>query len=429
MIARVANQLRWSLRKNWPDIRGLAARHYPGFVLSNAVTALGDEIPVFVFHSVEPVGFKKQLAYLRNNHYRTLSGPEFAAVLRGEREAPERSVVLTFDDGTASLFTVAQPLLQAFEFHAIAFLIPGCIPDTAPESPRYADFLAGRATAAELLRRERSDAPLCSWEELQEIHAGGRIDLQAHTMYHHLIQVSPRLVDFIHPGYDFYFFANIHVPVYYTAAQPDYRRSVPWGTPVCRAEPRMCGLPQYFDDEGLREACIEFVRMHGGTNFFGQRSWRKQLYAFYRREARRFPPGTVESPAEMRATLFNDLLGCKSVLEQKFPDHRVEHFCFPWFIGSALAVELAARAGYKMLYWGIRSDTRINRPGSDAQKIVRLEDRYIFRLPGEGRRPLRALLSEKIGQNLPAFLHRVDGNDHRPSVQLESIMSTDEKEE
>lgn len=409
MLATISNKLRWSFRKNWPDLYGLIAGHYPGFVFQHRATPnlQRGEIPVFVFHSVAPQPFRGQLEFLRENKYRTLSGDELLQVLRGERAPQENEIVLTFDDGTASLYTIAYPLLQEFGFRGISFLIPGCIPDAAPGTATYQDFAGGNADAAALLAREKGEFPLCSWEEIREMHASGVIDFQAHSMYHHLVQVSPQLVDFIHPGYDFYFYANIHVPVYYRDEAPDYSREAAWGTPVHRAEPRLAGRPQYFDSERARQACVTYVAGNGGTAFFRKPGWRKQLAAVYRREVEKNGRGAFESPQAMYADILQDFKTCKQAIEARLEKKTVQHFCFPWFIGSDIAVRAAREAGFTALYWGIRREKRSNRVGDDPLYISRLEDRYIYRLPGKGRKPLADILSAKIRANVPRFRERL----------------------
>ncbi len=409
MWARVVNQLRWSFRKNWPDVAGFLARRYPEFVLAADPPRLRDEIPVFVFHSVEPERFRAQLEFLKENGYRALAGDELLAVLRGEQPAPANSVVLTFDDGTATLYTVAFPLLQKYDFRAVAFLIPGCVPEEAPSPPDFASYQAGRIDARALTERERSSHPLCSWQEIQEMHRSGVVDFQAHTMYHHLIHVAPRLVDFLNPDYDAYFYANIHVPVYYHGGEPNYSREEPWGTPVYRAEPRFSGRRQYFDREEVRQACVDFVREAGGERFFQQPRWRRELSRFHRAQRRRYGDGRFESKEEMYRALLGDLRSCRDAIEQRLDGKRVRHFCFPWFIGSEPAVQAAQEAGYEALYWGLRRELRINRPGSNPLYIVRLEDRFLFRLPGEGRRSLRDILQEKLTRNLPLWKSRIRG--------------------
>lgn len=407
MYTTVINKLRWSYRKNWPDIYGILARHYPEFVFKGTEAALGDEIPVFVFHSVRPLEFEQQLRYLHENGYRTLRAEELLAVLAQGEPAPPRSVVLTFDDGTASLYSVAWPLLRKYGFTAISFLIPGCIPEQAPAMPAWSDYEQGVVSEAALLEREQGAYPLCSWQEIAEMHESGVIDFEAHTMYHHLIHVSPQLVDFIHPNYDFYFYANIHVPVYYSKGQPDYSRNVPFGTPVYRAEPRFSGYSQYFDNEDVRQACVDHVRENGGEAFFLRKNWRKQLQRVQRRATQRFGPGEYETIAETEAALVDDLSACKSAIEAHLPGKKVKHFCFPWFIGSRQAVRAAQAVGFQALYWGILRDRRTNRPGDDPLHIMRLEDRFIFTLPGTGRKTFTDVIKDKFVRYMPIFSKRL----------------------
>ncbi len=408
MYATILNKLRWSYRKNWPDIKGLFLRHYPEFVLSNSLRELGEEIPVFCFHSVEPEDFEAKLDYLKSNDYATLDGDALLKALRRETPLPKRAVVLTFDDGTATLYSVAWPLLRKYGFQAISFLIPGCIPETAPKQPMYEDWAAGDVEKSALLEREKGDFPLCSWQEIREMHASGVIDFQAHTMHHHLIHVAPQLVDFIHPNYDFYFYANIHVPVYYSQGQPDFSRKAALGTPVYRAEPHLCGRAQFFDDESARRTCVEYVVKNGGERFFEREDWRKELLEVHRNASKSNGQTRFESTEETRETIFQDFAECKRQIEENIPGKKVEHFCFPWFIGSNVAVEMAQKAGFQALYWGILNVRRTNRPGDDPLRVMRVEDRYLERLPGDGRKSLREILAGKINTNLPLFRKRLN---------------------
>jgi hypothetical protein len=404
MFAASLNKLRWSYRKNVPDLLALLRRNYPAFMFSRNPRPLQNEIPVFTFHSVEPNSFEAKLAFLARNGYRTLSGEEFRAAIAGERDIPERSVLLTFDDGTATLWTVAFPLLQKYGFRAVSFIIPGCIPEQAPETPTLLDDKQKRATIHALLARERGDFPLCSWQEIQEMHQSEVIDFQSHTLHHHLVCISSQLVDFIHPAYDFYFFANINVPVYRVNGNLNFARKMPWGTPVYRAEPRMSGKPQYFDDEAARQACIEHVAKHSNENFFASRDWRQQLKTVYQ-NARH--DGEFENHNEQAQTIWQDLQQAKQMIEARLPGKAVDQLCYPWFLGSDLAVEQSRRAGYRVNYWGIVPQRQSNRAGDDLFYAPRIEDHYIYRLPGEGRKSLKEILHTKIQANLPRFVRRI----------------------
>lgn len=401
MFSTLLNKLRWSYRKNVPDLLALLRRNYPAFMFDRHPKPLQNEIPVFTFHSVEPRSFEEKLKFLSCNNYRTLTGEEFSAAIAGERDIPERSVLLTFDDGTATLWTVAYPLLRKYGFRAVSFIIPGCIPAQAPEAPAYADYEKNRVSAEALVARERSDFPLCSWQEIVEMHKSGVIDFQSHTLHHHLVCVSSQVVDFIHPRYDFYFFANINVPVYRVNGELNFGRQMPWGTPVYRAEPRMAGKPQYFDDEAARQACIAHVAKHGNEKFFACRDWRRQLGQVYQRARQN---GEFEKRDEQTQTIWQDLQQAKQMIEARLPGKKVDQLCYPWFLGSDLAVEQSCRAGYRVNYWGIVPERTSNHAGDDLFYVPRIEDHYIYRLPGEGRKGLREILNTKIQVSLPRFV-------------------------
>ncbi|MCB9503354.1 MAG: polysaccharide deacetylase family protein [Deferribacteres bacterium] len=407
MFSTYAHKLRWSYRKNWPDIQGILLKKYPDFVFNSSPSSLENQVPVFVFHSVDPITFEEQLLYLKKNGYRTLNADDLLQILKGKKTLQERSVVLTFDDGVASLYSVAWPLLKKYEYQAISFLIPGCITDEAPPSASFDDYLSGQVPFEKLLEREQGDFPLCSWQEINEIHQSGEIDFQAHTMYHHLVNIQPQVVDYINPNFDFYFYANVHVPVFYEDGKPNYARDVAVGTPVYRAEPRMSAVPQYFDNEDVRKACVEFVNKKGRASFFMKVDWRKQLSKFYTKQVEKYGLGTFEGQEEMRQDILWDFETCKSEIEKNVHGKKVEHFCFPWFIGSETAIELARQAGFRSLYWGVLPDRKCNSPHDNPLRIVRIEDRFLHLLPGDGRRTLPQVVSEKVSKYLPIFKKRL----------------------
>lgn len=410
MLATLTNKLQWSYRKNGPDILALLQRNYPGFMLSTKPEPLRAEIPVFHFHTVEPVSFEEKLQFLAANRYRTLDGEEFRACIAGEKPIPERSIVLTFDDGRASLWTVAFPLLRKYGFKAISFIIPGLTPENAPASKTYDDYIAHRASSQDLLAREQSSFPLCSWHEIRVMHDSGVIDFQSHTMHHHQACIENKVVDFFHPRFQTYFFGNINVPVYRNHGVLDFGRKIALGTPIYRAEPRMAGRLQFFDDEALREASANFVAQHGNEKFFVQRDWRKELFAFYRHARKQHSMTRFETPVEQKEAIVSDLKQSKQMIEERLPGKIVTQLCYPWFMGSKLAVKLSQQTGYFVNYWGIVAQRQSNHRGQDLFYVPRLEDQYIFRLPGAGRKSLREILMQKFHAHAPAFTRNLGQN-------------------
>lgn len=153
--------LRSAWRKNESEVRGLFNGALPKFVTAASPRDIVHGVPVFCYHLVEPEQFEADLAYLAQNGYRTLRGQEVIEYLCRERELPERSVLLTFDDGPLNFFEVAFPLLERYEAHATAFIAPGLHADAATE-------------------QEQQARPL-TWEEIGRIHGSGLVDFQSHT--------------------------------------------------------------------------------------------------------------------------------------------------------------------------------------------------------------------------------------------------------
>lgn len=71
--------------------------------------------------------FEKQMAYLKENDFVTLTLPELYLFLNGELDIPKKSVVLTFDDGYKDNFIEAYPILKKHDFLATNFVITGAV--------------------------------------------------------------------------------------------------------------------------------------------------------------------------------------------------------------------------------------------------------------------------------------------------------------
>ncbi len=73
--------------------------------------------------------FEEQLQYLKNNGYYTLTMTEFRDWMYGKINIPEKSVLLTIDDGAAGTGkhngNKLIPLLEKYDLHATLFLITG----------------------------------------------------------------------------------------------------------------------------------------------------------------------------------------------------------------------------------------------------------------------------------------------------------------
>lgn len=109
-------------------------------------------IPVLMYHRVTddiPPGnlvvstsnFYKQMEYLKNEGYQTLTISEFYERLSTSTGIPsgERYILLTFDDGWIDNFFHAFPVLKKFSFNATIFLICNTI-ENHQQFPEYLTF-------------------------------------------------------------------------------------------------------------------------------------------------------------------------------------------------------------------------------------------------------------------------------------------------
>jgi peptidoglycan/xylan/chitin deacetylase (PgdA/CDA1 family) len=385
-------------RDAWEVPRDLLLRRYPPFVTGGDLPR-GD-VPVFVFHGAEPGSFSRKLAHLAANGYRTLSADEYAAVLRGERRAPERAVVLTFDDGRGSFWTVAAPLLRRHGMKAVVFLVPGRIPARHRAGwPTWEDVEQGRAEAAAVLGREEDEGALLSWEEIEALCATGLFDFQSHTFSHARVHVAPRLAGFVTPrsrrGYDAF-----DQPLLAEGGRDLMGEEAPLGAPLLRSAPRTSEELRFHEDPAVRAACVAEVAEAGGEGFFLKADWAARLRRAFGRARL---SGRVETAEERTLAIRRELAESRRAIEER-TGRPVVHLCYPWHAAGPTARRLAAEVGYQTGFCGKVSGVPITRSGGDPGAIARLGEDYVELLPGRGRATLAEVLRRKWARRFGAAL-------------------------
>ncbi len=134
---------------------------------------LSFSIPILTYHSIDdsgsvtsvsPATFKWQMDNLWQKGYRTLSLSETIKIIRHNRPFPEKTVVITFDDGYQNTFTEAFPVLDQYSFKATIFVIT----DFCGKVIRWPGFQKYSAL---------------SWSEIKKMHSSG-FEIGAHTVSH-----------------------------------------------------------------------------------------------------------------------------------------------------------------------------------------------------------------------------------------------------
>lgn len=119
-----------------------------------------DDEPVYVCYDTR---FREQMNYLAENGYTTLDLDEYMDIREGRTPLPAKPVVITFDDGYLSNYTMAYPELRRHGFKATVFVVL--------EPNEYS------------LHRVAGVDAFMGQDQIRELAAGG-ISIQSHTLTH-----------------------------------------------------------------------------------------------------------------------------------------------------------------------------------------------------------------------------------------------------
>lgn len=133
-------------------------------------------LPILTFHSLDeqrsvisfpPKLFRHGMARLVENGYRTISLLDAVDHLRLKKPFPDRSFIITFDDGYQSVYNEAFPILRDYGLIATLFITTGENHRLRPEE--RLPSLEGRV--------------MLNWHEIQEMRDWG-IEFGSHTLTH-----------------------------------------------------------------------------------------------------------------------------------------------------------------------------------------------------------------------------------------------------
>ena len=335
-------------------------------------------VPILMYHSVGRVladwrwsdlttpadVFEDHLRALRRAGYRSASLQEWHRHATGQTPLPDKSVVLTFDDGYVDNWCYAAPLLERYGFTGTVLVTPEFVPPGDEVRPTMRDVWAGRLREDELPVRA-----FMSWEELRR--ASGLLDVQCHGMTHTRYETSDEIVDFHHPGDPYYWLGWNAEP----ARKPFYLEKpgespAPLGIPVYAHDKSLSGR-RYLPDPGVSSRLAAFVAERGGDAFFAREDWRGEL----RREweslrATRGEGGRMETDDEYRARFTREIVESRRVIEERI-GRPVEFLVWPAGGYNDDAVALA-RQHYRAVTASSKDRRQFrNRPGENPGLIVR----------------------------------------------------------
>ena len=135
-------------------------------------------LPILMYHSLsanpengvaayyktntDPLIFRQQMRYLAAEGYKTMGLTQVIARLKNDRPFPEKTVVITFDDGFKDFYTHGFPILSELGFIATVFLPTAFVDDK---------------------RRSFKNIECLTWSEVREMRKAG-IEFGSHTVNH-----------------------------------------------------------------------------------------------------------------------------------------------------------------------------------------------------------------------------------------------------
>lgn len=141
--------------------------------LSNQENELiAKSIPVLLYHGVieNPDGsnilledFRDQMFALKKAGWQTVSIEDFYQFMKGEKILPDKSFLLTFDDGRKDSYYPVDPILKALDYNAVIFIVT-----------KYS-------------LKDKSGNYYLSKKELERMTGSGRWEIEAHTRDGHNI--------------------------------------------------------------------------------------------------------------------------------------------------------------------------------------------------------------------------------------------------
>ena len=110
--------------------------------------------------AIKPADFEAQMQALKDNGITVISMADFLAWQRGEKGIPQKSALISIDDGYLSGYNVAWPILKKFGYPLTMFI--------------YTDYVKGGP---------KSGGQSLSWDQLAEMRDAG-VNIESHTLSH-----------------------------------------------------------------------------------------------------------------------------------------------------------------------------------------------------------------------------------------------------
>jgi peptidoglycan/xylan/chitin deacetylase (PgdA/CDA1 family) len=268
------------------------------------------------------------LRYLRDAGFEAITLNELLHRTIEGKVGNSKLVVLTFDDGFLDNYLIAADILNDFNAKGTIFVNSG--------------------HASNHSARSLEDSPdawgFLNFEEMRWLEKSGIFEIQSHTLSHHDIFLSDKLVDFYTPDkFNLYYWLvwKLHPDILYewSGDVTRYKSIIPSGYPIFTYGRSLRGK-EFFPSAEFIERCIELYNLKGKGALADLFEYRGK--------------GNYESEEHYLHRVDDQIAHSKQILESEL-SKSIECICFPGDIYSNSLLAHAQEVGYKVYmrpHWG-----------------------------------------------------------------------------
>ena len=169
--------------------------------------------------------------------------------------------------------------------------------------------------------------------------------------------------------------------------------------PIYANQSLLSGQVRYLDDDELRYECMKYAQESDRQKTTAQETKAALFRLTQKYRGTHGLRGWRATPRERDTEVLDNFKQSKRLIDERL-NKKVRHFCYPYGVGSPVAVSMAKAAGYATNFWTTLKNRRTNRPGDDPFYCTRVKNDFIFRLPGEDRKSLFEVMKFKTQRRL-----------------------------
>ena len=312
-----------------------------------------ESLPVAMYHyinelegaiTLSPSRFAEHCRMLTEKGWRGAGLDEAEEFLVNGASLPEKTLLLTFDDGYLDNYLCALPILHRYGHRAVLFAVSNRLDPAQNARVPLADALADRVAVPDKVLvplkktgqgfNERRDIFL-NHAEAREMDRHGLFRVASHSRGHYGVYAGPEYSDFFRP--------RPRYRTFYRTEQP-----LLWCMPEFPVKPGL-QYRAFLPNPDLVASIRRLVPQNedAAAAFFAAADNVRELASLVAQYAGNL--GNFENDAERKERMWREIAGGKEELEAIL-GHKVRSLCWPWGASGDEARQLALDAGFRLFF-------------------------------------------------------------------------------